>query len=346
MRWQKRGIVVEAPPPVAWAVSHAALPVLGPDDGDRRPLYFSTRDSNGRSQIARAYIELDHEAAAVAFDSQVILGPGKLGTFDDSGVTTSCLVSRGGRQYQYYSGWTLGSTVPFYFYVGCAVSDDGGRTFHRASQAPILERSDVDPYLTASPWILVEDGLWRMWYVSGTEWFLHEGTPRHRYHIKYAESQDGIDWRRDGHICIDYRDDDEYAIARPCVVKDGDVYRMWYSSRGAAYRIGYAESPDGLRWTRQDEDAGIDVSPSGWDSEMVAYPLVFDHRGVRYMLYNGNGYGSTGIGLAVLEGADAGGWRSTSRTEHGALSVTAPGRSPAPGTPPRGSAGPVRRTSS
>ena len=28
---------------------------------------------------------------------------------------------------------------------------------------------------------------------------------------------------------------------------------------------------------------------------MVEYPFVFDHRGSRYMLYNGNGYGATGI---------------------------------------------------
>ena len=48
-------------------------------------------------------------------------------------------------------------------------------------------------------------------------------------------------------------------------------------------------------------DDWLDVSPSGWDSEMVCYPHVFDHKGKRYMLYNGNGYGRTGFGLAVLE---------------------------------------------
>ena len=46
---------------------------------------------------------------------------------------------------------------------------------------------------------------------------------------------------------------------------------------------------------------GIDVSKNGWDSEMICYPYVFDHKGKRYMLYNGNGYGKTGFGLAVLE---------------------------------------------
>ena len=78
---------------------------------------------------------------------------------------------------------------------------------------------------------------------------------------------------------------------------------MWFCHRGTdyAYRIGYAESPDGVTWTRHDGRAGIHISESGWDSEMMAYPHVFDHAGDRYMLYSGNGFGREGMGLAVLE---------------------------------------------
>jgi hypothetical protein len=77
---------------------------------------------------------------------------------------------------------------------------------------------------------------------------------------------------------------------------------MWYSIRfGKTYRIGYAESTDGVDWQRKDNQVGIDVSDAGWDSEMIEYPCVFDHAGERYMLYNGNGFGKTGFGLAILE---------------------------------------------
>ena len=38
---------------------------------------------------------------------------------------------------------------------------------------------------------------------------------------------------------------------------------------------------------------------------MVEYPCVFDWNGRRFMLYNGNDYGRTGVGLAVLEDLDA-----------------------------------------
>jgi hypothetical protein len=118
--------------------------------------------------------------------------------------------------------------------------------------------------------------------------------------IKYAESADGIHWDRSGAIAIDLKSPDEYGIAKPCVVQDGSLYRMWYSYRGKEpYRVGYAESRDGVAWTRMDDKSGIDVSATGWDSESIQYAHVFQHRDRWYMLYNGNGYGKTGFGLAV-----------------------------------------------
>ena len=54
-------------------------------------------------------------------------------------------------------------------------------------------------------------------------------------------------------------------------------------------------------WKRSDELASMEVSESGWDSEMVNYPHVFSLNEETYMLYQGNGMGQTGFGLAVLE---------------------------------------------
>ena len=139
-----------------------------------------------------------------------------------------------------------------------------------------------------------------MWYLSCREWKLEAGKPKHWYHIRYAESADGIKWKRTGIVCIDFVTRSEHAISRPCVIKENNWYKMWYSYRGKNYRIGYAESSDGLHWTRKDREAGIRVSRSGWDSKMIEYPFVFDHQGSRYLLYNGNDYGKTGIGLALL----------------------------------------------
>ncbi|MFN7976740.1 MAG: hypothetical protein U0P30_01305 [Vicinamibacterales bacterium] len=299
MAWTTRGRIVVPDGQAPWLGTHAALPaVLDVVDGHR--VYFSSRDAANRSHIGYASMPRLAPEAPVAFSRAPVLSPGALGAFDDAGVTMSCVVAHGGRHCLYYTGWALGVRVPFYLHAGLAVSDDGGETFTRVSSAPLLDRIDVDPYLNASPWVLVDNGVWRMWYVSGTGWIDTPSGPQHRYHIKYAESRDGLRWTRTGHVCLDYAGADEYAFGRPCVVKDADVYRMWCCVRGDRYRLGYAESPDGLVWTRHDDRAGLDPSADGWDSEMIAYPLVHDVGARRVLLYNGNGYGRTGIGLADL----------------------------------------------
>jgi hypothetical protein len=138
-----------------------------------------------------------------------------------------------------------------------------------------------------------------MWYGSNVEWGSDVADMKHI--IKHATSRDGLRWERDGHTAVGLDHPGEYALARPCVIRDQDRWRMWYALRGDAYRIGYAESPDGETWLRRDELAGIEPAAQGWDSEMLCYPAVFDCMGQRYLFYNGNGYGRTGFGLAVLE---------------------------------------------
>lgn len=140
-----------------------------------------------------------------------------------------------------------------------------------------------------------------MWYGSTITW--DAGNNEMIHVIKYASSKDSISWKRHG-IAIPYEIGMAQAFSKPSVVVDNGIYHMWFSYRsgqGTKYRIGYAHSRDGLNWEREDGNSGIDVSESGWDSEMICYPFVFDHKGERYMLYNGNGYGKTGFGLAILE---------------------------------------------
>jgi hypothetical protein len=299
VRWTKKGLLFAPDGSIPWMQTHAALPVIDPLGGDTFALYFSARDEQGRARIGRLDFDITDLSGSIRLYEQPAVDLGPLGAFDESGVTSACVVKGANIKRQYFSGWTLGRTVPFYFYIGAADSADGGLTWTKVSRAPVLGRDECDPFLTASPFVMVEDDLWRMWYVSCVRWEMDGTAPKHYYHIKYSESSDGIHWTSERRVCIDFKSAGEYAIGRPCVLKENGLYRMWYCFRGDAYRIGYAESADGIAWTRTDEESGIDVSESGWDSEMVAYPWVFRHSGILYMFYNGNSYGKTGIGLAI-----------------------------------------------
>lgn len=305
MKWKKLGNIFKVNKNFGWMYSHASVPIAENLKNDKFKIYFSTRNINNESSVGYVIIDLKYPDKILEISDKPILTKGKPGTFDDSGVMGSCILNDGEKKYMYYIGWNLGITVPFRNAIGIALSEDGGKTFRKMFKGPILDRIKSEPYFTASSCVIKEDGIFKMWYLSCTDWVKINNKIVPRYHIKYAESHNAIDWNRKGIVAIDYRDEYEYAISVPRVIKENGKYKMWFSSRGSkhtpTYRIRYAESEDGINWIRKDEKVGIDVSKDGWDSEMICYPFVFDHKGKRYMLYNGNGYGKTGFGLAILE---------------------------------------------
>jgi len=303
MRWKKLGNIFSAQNLPDNLVSHASVPVVEILDSYLIRVYFSSRDKKQRSHVL--FIDVDiQNPQKIRNNSKIpVLSPGELGCFDDCGAMGTCLLQKDNEKYLYYIGWNLCSTVPFRNSIGLAVWDKN--SFKRCFKGPILDRTKDEPHFVASNHVLFEKTKFKMWYLSCVKWDVLESKPIHRYHIKYAESKDGITWKRNGLVSVDFQDEYEFAISVPRVINDDGFYKMWFSSRARkninTYRLGYAESTDGISFKRMDEKIGIDVSESGWDSEMICYPFVFDHNGNRYMLYNGNGYGKTGFGLAVLE---------------------------------------------
>ena len=312
MRWVKKGHIFCAAGQHEWMTHHASVPIADRIDDRVIRVYFGPRDRRGRTRPGFIEIEADNPANVLYVHDRPVIDLGKPGTFDDSGVMPSCIVNKGDRKYLYYTGWNQAVTVPYRLAVGVAVSLDGGVTFERLCEGPVFDRSAFEPYSCLSPFVLFEEGTWKLWYASTTRFVDVNGKPEPQYHIRYTDSADGIDWRRPSVPCIGYSFDDE-ANGRPWVIKEGGRFRMWYCYRSVvnfrtdpskSYRIGYAESPDGVQWTRLDHLVGIDCSEAGWDSMMIAYPCVYEHRGTKYMLYAGNGFGETGFGFAVLDDDD------------------------------------------
>lgn len=308
MEWTKRGRIYVPPGAPPWRSSHAQLPTVDRIDGDRWRIYFAVRDEHGRTRPTFIETPVGDPGRILREHDAAVLDLGAPGAFDDSGVMPSWVTNVEGRRYLFYTGWNVRATVPYHTEIGLAVSDDGGETYARASEGPIIGRNHIEPHLTGSPCVLHDEGIFRCWYHSGTDWTDVDGRWEPRYRIVYAESADGLSWRRDGRAVVDYGSEDEAGIGRPTVYRDGDGYRMWFAYRKGtdyrtdpdqSYRIGYAESGDGLDWDRMDDRAGIDVSPEGWDSEMISYPHVVADEETMFLLYNGNGFGRSGFGYAV-----------------------------------------------
>jgi predicted GH43/DUF377 family glycosyl hydrolase len=303
MQWRKMGRVYAPDGSRPWATKHAFPPTPHwMADGTLR-LYVAFCDADTVGRLGYVDVDPADPRTVLAVSEEPLLDVGSPGAFDENGVVPTSIVPVGNALYLYYVGFQLGQKVRYYQFQGLAVSRDGGESFTRHGRVPILDRSDTELLNRTSGFVLREDGLFKLWYVGGSEWTVVNGKPLPVYSIKYLESADGITWAREGRPCIDFKDADEHALGRPYVVRTGGLYRMWYSirSRSKGYRLGYAESGDGRGWVRKDDEVGIDVSADGWDSQMVGYPAVVQYRDKTYLFYNGNSCGQTGFGYAVLE---------------------------------------------
>ena len=302
--WHKIGRILKPNRNIPWLYRWSSATCLEStviNDPNPR-LYITGREKNGASRIGTATLHL--ETLTVSGIAKTPLFPlGTPGTFDEHGTSYPAVVKGKNGYSLFYSGWTRGKTIPWYNALGCVTSKDGVH-FAKKNFAPVFDRNFQDPIGIGSTCILKENNVWKAWYTSFSEWRKIGKEFKHFYRIRYATSKDGISWTPSGKTCIDFSNTNEYAISTPSVLHIGNSYLMWYSYRGETYRIGFATSLDGIHWKRRDKEGGLLPSPIGWDSKMVCYPFVFIHNDMVYMLYNGNGFGQSGLGIASMKRTD------------------------------------------
>lgn len=305
-RWEKLGQIFALPASSERSTTHAQVPtILVKDDVVR--IYFAARDKGGKSFPAFADVDRKELTKVVRVEENPLIERGRPGTFDDDGLMPAYAMHMPDGVWMYYSGWNQRITIPYHNSTGIAVSTDGGDTFTRKFEGPVMDRTPEEPYLAVTPSIIKEGDEWKIWYISGLRWEKIGEKYEPVYVIKYAHSNDGINWERPNILCIPQKHELE-AFSHPTVVKHDGMYHMWYCCRhsedyrdgSGSYRIGYGRSKDGMNWERLDDQAGLEPSAEGWDSTMQCYPFVTEIDGEYYMFYNGNGFGQSGIGLAKL----------------------------------------------
>lgn len=307
--WKKKGKIFERNQSFDWSQTHSPLPTPYLLNEDTLRIFYTSRDSEQKSRISYIDVNPDDPQEIIYVNPKPILDLGGLGTFDDRGMTSSFVLPVKDEYYFYYNGYNIGTTARYRIAMGLAIGNKTCQDFKKISSGPVMDRSVFDPCGCATPYVISEDGIYKMWYASFVKWELINGDAEPFYRIAYAESRDAIHWTPANKVCIDLTAD-EGGIVRPSVIKINNIYYMWFSVRkntnyrdrlDSSYRIGFATSRDGITWVRRDEDAGIGLSQSGWDSEMICYPNVFRHKNKLIMLYNGNGFGQSGFGYAEAE---------------------------------------------
>lgn len=306
MIWKKKGLLVK-PGRYEWFENYAILPTpfYFEEVGIIR-IFFASTDKNNFGRISFIDVDSENPENILFRKNSPVLDIGEIGTFDDCGVNISCILKRENEFIVYYYGFQRTERVPYLIFSGVAVSRDC-ENFEKISNVPVLDRLENEPFLRSAPFVLYHKKVYKMWYVSAFGWTkmeggVHNGRLMPQYHIRYLESVDGLKWVGEGKQINFEIAEDEFGFGRPFLIFDKGIFQMWYSIRKKSipYRIGYAESSDGINWVRKDSMVGINVSNVGWDSEMICYPAIVKAQSKTFLFYNGNGNGKSGFGYAEL----------------------------------------------
>jgi len=304
MNWIKQGHIF-APNGTSDWMYHYASQVCPIEFNSFIRLYFTTRsklDDKGNYKTKITFIDCDKDdlSKVIYVHNSPLLSLGKPGTFDEHGTMACEVIFYDNKYWLYYIGWQRSSTVPYINTIGLATSKDGV-TFEKVSEGPIIGISKDTPFGVAKASILIEDKKFHMWYSHYINWIPSGNSFRPTYDIRYATSEDGINWKFENK-CIS--SSDNKAVATPSVRKIDNTYYMWYGYRAEVdkngksgpYKIGYAISKNKTDWKLLKDQ--IHLSKTGWDSEMICYPNVLKLKDKMLMFYSGNHYGKDGFGYA------------------------------------------------
>jgi hypothetical protein len=305
LNWRKEGLVFRTATDGVggWMDNSALTPTPYRISKDVIRVFAGFRDRAGVSRIGYADVLATKPTRIVAVSQEPVLDIGRDGCFDDNGVILGDVTSGADGVYMFYVGFQLVAKAKFLAFTGLAKSIDGGHTFKRVSEAPILDRAQGQTTIGAVHSAILAEGLWRIWYACGDDWALIDGRPYPRYHIRYMETRDLLALPRHGHLCLRPQGN-EYRIGRPRVYAMGGRYAMYFTKGhlSGEYVPGIAYSENGIDWIREDEEVGIGPSDSGWDSKALCYPALIQHGDEILMFYNGNDMGVEGFGLARVSG--------------------------------------------
>lgn len=300
---EKKGLIYCPHGEHEWEVDTFMTPHAMLAGDSRIRILGGVRDADGISRIKYIDVDENDPSSILEIGEKPALDIGNEGCFDDNGVILGDVLPVNEQLYLYYVGFQHVQKVKFHAFSGLAISSDNGKSFKRYSEVPVLERTTTGRYGRCIHTVLYENGVFKCWYAIINDWKEIGGIPYPVYNIWYTESSDGISFpTKDTELCIDVHGS-EYRIGRPKVYKAENGYEMYYTRDLVTkeYIVGYATSPDGIKWTRHDELFQLPKSFSGWDSEMACYPVMLKTKSNKYMFYNGNGMGKTGVGYGIIK---------------------------------------------
>jgi predicted GH43/DUF377 family glycosyl hydrolase len=325
INWTKRAMnpVLDLGPSGSWDDFHVEDPSVIKDGSIYKMWYTGYDGLVYRIGYATSTNGIDWKKNAgsiclSALGDGCILDRGSSGHWDSAGVAHPTVIIDQSEPLHKFKMWFSGWNG-VNWRIGYAYSMDG--IIWTKHPAAVLDSgsSHWESIHVYYPSVLKENSVYRMWYSGNGQ------------KIGYAESSDGLSWSRTSlNPVLDAgssREWDGGGVAVPMVIKDGSIYRMWYEGASPRWRLGYAESEDGLNFTKTPLNPVLDLGlPGTWEDNLVDEAAVIKDGSSYKMWYSGHdglsyriGYASAAYGSRfikqpsnpVLDTGPAGSWESS-----------------------------------
>lgn len=296
--WRDLGVVFSGDGRRNWMVSHGYVPtaLLLPD---RIRVFAAFWDADRIGRVGHVDLERGDPRVVMGYSSEPVLDRGKPGAFDEHGTTPMAVVAEGDVLRLYYAGWQRCTTMRYRLFTGLAISRDGGASFARITDTPVLGPT-AGHRLVRTGFIAKDGPVWRAWLAQSDAMIEVGGKSTPCYGLFHAQSADGIAWPVDAVPCLAHGQDGIFGYGRSAIWWDGRGYHGMLSvRRPGGYRIEYARSLDGVAWSAPANDGYALLPPHAGDRQgETMFPSVVNIEGVLYAFYNGDGFGRDGIRCA------------------------------------------------
>lgn len=246
-------------------------------DGDTYKMWYGGTDGTGYRII---YADSNDGKSWANFQQAVDLGNTPL--YDNTSLRGPTVIKLG----SYFKMWYAGAGGPDGMVIIYCDSWGGITWDNYEVVVNVGSQGAYDADNAWDPTVIMDGGIYKMWY-SGTD----AGGLADR--IIYCKSLDGISWSN-FQMVVDKGNlggYDDMASNCPTVIKDGGLYKMWYSGQnqtdsGFYVSTIYCDSEDGINW--DNFQLAIEAGAEGtYDSNFVTGPMVINNNGTGMMWYRG-----------------------------------------------------------
>lgn len=305
MIWNKLGIIWNPKNlKIENSISHAFIPTPFVLSEEIVRIYYTSLDSNNKGRTFFVDLNYKDNFKILNYSKKSILDLGGKGTFDEDGILATSVLEVNKKVYLFYVGFENVLNVRYKLFTGLAISEDMGETFKKYSTTPILDRTPGEQCFRCGPFVMHENNKFKMWYVGGSDWITdNTKVSKPVYDLKYIESENISEWPKKSKTVMKIDGKYEHGFGRPFILRHNKIYKLFYSIRNLGnfqYKLGYAESKNGINWERKDNIVGLNTSNSSFENRAVMYSSIINLNNNYYCFYNGNNFGENGIALAKL----------------------------------------------